>query len=220
MDKKQLKIPTYFLVIIFALILCIIFVFVVQIPFSQKLDTYNRDHESVTAQISKYNDYLNRANEVSTKNAEMKAEYEANSRKLFSNANMSPDDIRDALTAFNYDLVSLDISEGVVDPKGRSAVAGEPLYLTNVKYKFIGTEDNIRSTLDYLETQSEGAYFVNDISVTVPKSSSGSDEFVKSFSNTLKYEASINMSLYYFNNKVPPVKKTSSAASSNASSKK
>ena len=62
MDKKQLKIPTYFLVIIFALILCIIFVFVVQIPFSQKLDTYNRDHESVTAQISKYNDYLNRAN--------------------------------------------------------------------------------------------------------------------------------------------------------------
>ncbi len=220
MDKKQLKIPTYFLVIIFALILCIIFVFVVQIPFSQKLDTYNRDHESVTAQISKYNDYLNRANEVSTKNAEMKAEYEANSRKLFSNANMSPDDIRDALAAFNYDLISIDVSEGVVDPNGRSAVAGEPLYLTNVKYKFIGTEDNIRSTLDYLETQSEGAYFVNDISVTVPKSSSGSDEFVKSFSNTLKYEASINMSLYYFNNKVPPVKKTSSAASSNASSKK
>ena len=220
MDKKQLKIPTYFLVIIFALILCIIFVFVVQIPFSQKLDTYNRDHESVTAQISKYNDYLNRANEVSTKNAEMKAEYEANSRKLFSNANMSPDDIRDALAAFNYDLISIDVSEGVVDPNGRSAVAGEPLYLTNVKYKFIGAEDNIRSTLDYLETQSEGAYFVNDISVTVPKSSSGSDEFVKSFSNTLKYEASINMSLYYFNNKVPPVKKTSSAASSNASSKK
>ena len=119
MDKKQLKIPTYFLVIITVLVLSIIFIFVVQVPFSQKLDTYNRDHASVTSQISKYNDYLNRANEVSTKNAEMKAEYEANSRKLFSNANMSPDDIRDALTTFNYELVSLDISEGVVDPKGR-----------------------------------------------------------------------------------------------------
>ncbi len=214
MDKKQLKIPTYFLVIIAVLILSIIFIFVVQVPFSQKLDTYNRDHASVTSQISKYNDYLNRANEVSTKNAEMKAEYEANSRKLFSNANMSPDDIRDALTTFNYELVSLDISEGVVDPKGRSAVAGEPLYLTNVKYKFVGTEDNIRSTLDYLETQSEGAYFINDMSITLPKAAGSNDETVKTFNPTLKYEATLNMSLYYFNNKVAPVKKASSSSAS------
>lgn len=214
MDKKQLKIPTYFLVIIAVLILSIIFIFVVQVPFSQKLDTYNRDHASVTSQISKYNDYLNRANEVSTKNAEMKAEYEANSRKLFSNANMSPDDIRDALTTFNYELVSLDISEGVVDPKGRSAVAGEPLYLTNVKYKFVGTEDNIRSTLDYLETQSEGAYFINDMSITLPKAAGSNDETIKTFNPTLKYEANINMSLYYFNNKVAPVKKASSSSAS------
>jgi len=214
MDKKQLKIPTYFLVIIAVLILSIIFIFVVQVPFSQKLDTYNRDHASVTSQISKYNDYLNRANEVSTKNAEMKAEYEANSRKLFSNANMSPDDIRDALTTFNYELVSLDISEGVVDPKGRSAVAGEPLYLTNVKYRFVGTEDNIRSTLDYLETQSEGAYFINDMSITLPKAAGSNDETVKTFNPTLKYEANINMSLYYFNNKVAPVKKASSSSAS------
>ena len=214
MDKKQLKIPTYFLVIIAVLILSIIFIFVVQVPFSQKLDTYNRDHASVTSQISKYNDYLNRANEVSTKNAEMKAEYEANSRKLFSNANMSPDDIRDALTTFNYELVSLDISEGVVDPKGRSAVAGEPLYLTNVKYRFVGTEDNIRSTLDYLETQSEGAYFINDMSITLPKAAGSNDETVKTFNPSLKYEANINMSLYYFNNKVAPVKKASSSSAS------
>ena len=214
MDKKQLKIPTYFLVIIAVLILSIIFIFVVQVPFSQKLDTYNRDHASVTSQISKYNDYLNRANEVSTKNAEMKAEYEANSRKLFSNANMSPDDIRDALTTFNYELVSLDISEGVVDPKGRSAVAGEPLYLTNVKYKFVGTEDNIRSTLDYLETQSEGAYFINDMSITLPKAAGSNDETIKTFNPTLKYEATLNMSLYYFNNKVAPVKKASSSSAS------
>jgi len=214
MDKKQLKIPTYFLVIIAVLILSIIFIFVVQVPFSQKLDTYNRDHASVTSQISKYNDYLNRANEVSTKNAEMKAEYEANSRKLFSNANMSPDDIRDALTTFNYELVSLDISEGVVDPKGRSAVAGEPLYLTNVKYRFVGTEDNIRSTLDYLETQSEGAYFINDMSITIPKAAGSNDETVKTFNPTLKYEATLNMSLYYFNNKVAPVKKASSSSAS------
>ncbi|MBQ1659010.1 MAG: hypothetical protein II059_04115 [Clostridia bacterium] len=214
MDKKQLKIPTYFLVIIAVLILSIIFIFVVQVPFSQKLDTYNRDHASATSQISKYNDYLNRANEVSTKNAEMKAEYEANSRKLFSNANMSPDDIRDALTTFNYELVSLDISEGVVDPKGRSAVAGEPLYLTNVKYRFVGTEDNIRSTLDYLETQSEGAYFINDMSITLPKAAGSNDETVKTFNPTLKYEANINMSLYYFNNKVAPVKKASSSSAS------
>lgn len=214
MDKKQLKIPTYFLVIIAVLILSIIFIFVVQVPFSQKLDTYNRDHASVTSQISKYNDYLNRANEVSTKNAEMKAEYEANSRKLFSNANMSPDDIRDALTTFNYELVSLDISEGVVDPKGRSAVAGEPLYLTNVKYRFVGTEDNIRSTLDYLETQSEGAYFINDMSITLPKAAGSNDETVKTFNPTLKYEATLNMSLYYFNNKVAPVKKASSSSAS------
>ena len=207
MDKKQLKIPTYFLVIIAVLILSIIFIFVVQVPFSQKLDTYNRDHASVTSQISKYNDYLNRANEVSTK-------YEANSRKLFSNANMSPDDIRDALTTFNYELVSLDISEGVVDPKGRSAVAGEPLYLTNVKYRFVGTEDNIRSTLDYLETQSEGAYFINDMSITLPKAAGSNDETIKTFNPTLKYEANINMSLYYFNNKVAPVKKASSSSAS------
>lgn len=214
MDKKQINIPKYLWVIIAILLICIIFIFTVQIRFAQEQPKYVRDHESATSQINMYNDYLARASEVSTKNETLKKQYEANSRKLFANAAMSPDDIKEALERFDYEMVSLTINTGVVDTSGRTAVAGEPLYSTSVKYKFIGTEDNIRSTLDYLETQSEGAYFINDIEIGLPMTA---DTSAPTTGTNVEYEVTLNMNLYYFNDTVAPVKPSSSSASSKKS---
>ena len=213
MDKKQLKIPTYLLVIIAILIICIIFIFAVQIPFAQKVSGYDKDHESAAKQISKYNDYLNRASEVSSKNDEMKKEYEANSRKLFTNAKMSPDDIRTSLERYNTVIKHLSINEGVADPAGKAAVGGEPLYSTAVNYRFIGTIDKVKATLDFLEYMTDGGYFVHSIKVAVPKTTTATESVVTSSSNNT-YEVTLTMNLYYFNNTVAPIVRSSSSSES------
>lgn len=211
MNNKQINIPKFLWIIIAILLICIIFIFTVQIRFAQEQPVYARAHESAVSQINLYNDYLARASEVSTKNETMKKQYESNSRKLFANGTMTTDDIDEALDRFGYEILALNIKQGVVDPSGRTAVGGQPLYSTSVVYKFIGTEDNIRSTLDYLETQSEGAYFINDIEIGLPMTQDGST--ATAGANT-EYEVTLKMNLYYFNDTVPPVKASSSSASS------
>ena len=150
MDKKQqINIPKYIWVIAGVLVICIIFLIVVQVPFSQKLGKYNSDHQSATAEISMYNDYLARAKEVSNSIVSMKAEYEKESDKLFVNGTKTADDIRDMLINLNYDPTSLNVQKGVVDDQGRASSAGDPLHKTIATFTFVSTEEEIVKKLKY-----------------------------------------------------------------------
>ncbi len=165
-NKKQFKVPGFLLAIIAILVVCIIFIFVVQVPFSQNYDKYQEDHASAVSQISLYNDYLSRADEVQKSIDKMKSEYELKSANLFANATTSPDDIRKVLTRLNYDILALSINTGVPDAQGRTTVAGGLLYSTSVNYKFVCTEENISQTLNYLELEADSAYYIDSISIT------------------------------------------------------
>ena len=165
-NKKQFKVPGFLLAIIAILVVCIIFIFVVQVPFSQNYDKYQEDHASAVSQISVYNDYLARADEVQSKIDELRTEYEQKSVNLYANATTSPDDIRAMLRSFNYDILALSINTGVPDDQGRTTVAGGLLYSTSVNYKFVCTEENISQTLNYLELEADSAYYIDSINVT------------------------------------------------------
>ena len=219
MDKKQLKIPKFIWVIAAIVVIAIIFLFAVQLQFGPKIDTYNKDHASATSQISVYNDYLERASQVQSDIDEMKKKYEAQNTKLFSNATKSPNDFRIGLDKFHYDIYGVSIANSVADSQGRATVAGAPLYSTKITFKFVGTEDIIRSTLDYLELQADGAYYINDITLSPPVvKGDDADTSVVAGSAGAEYEATIGMSLYYFDMNAPK-KVTKSKASTSTSSK-
>jgi len=202
-SKQQLTIPGFVWAIAVIIILCIVFLFLVQSPFSKKIDKYNADHESAVSQIALYEDYLARATEVEAKIAQMKEEYNEESKKLFVNATQTPADIREMVNKLDLIPTNVAVTEGVTDSAGRKSSTGDPLYVTKVTIRFDGTEADLLSTLDYFELESDGSYYVETLSVT-PIDDSTQTGVSKAQSNT-KFSISLTLSLYFFPPKVEEV---------------
>lgn len=202
MDKKQsLKIPKFVWGILLIVLICIVFLVVVQIPFSQKIDKYNSDHASADSQISMYKDYLSRASEVQESINKMKAECEAKSAALTINADKTADDIRDMLKDLDYDLSSLSINERTPDSEGRVSATGDPLYVTSISFSFTTTEKKLIETLKYFESESDGSYFVSRISVSErfnddQQAAQGSNQNANSADKV--YVTTLEIQLYFF----------------------
>ena len=72
--KQQFKIPGFVIAIAVILLVALLFLIFGFMKFTGQIDTYNRDHASATAEINKYQDYLNRSTQVEEDIARMKAE--------------------------------------------------------------------------------------------------------------------------------------------------
>jgi len=198
-SKKQFKVPGFIIAIAIIIVLAIIFLITVQVRFMQNYDDYQTKHESATSKINYYNSYLARASDIEASIAEMIEEYQTKNPILYSNATTSPKEIRTMLKNLKYDIDSLSISTGVLDELGRSTVEGGRLYYTSINFKFSGTRDDLKKTLDYLELKASGAYYINSISIE-PVTEDGTEEtsaVVKSGQNA-DYDFNIQMGLYYF----------------------
>lgn len=210
MDKKQqISVPKYIWVIAAILVACIIFLIFVQTPFSQKFSGYETAHASATSQINQYNEYLAKADEVQASIDKMKKQYEEESEKLFVNVTKSSDDIRTMLQKLGYDLSTLSVQKGVPDAQGRASSTGDPLYSTVITYSFKVTRQKAIETLKYFESESNGAYYISNLSLTLV----GDDE--KTAKSEDMYNVSLVMNLYYFN---PDAKVATPSAASGASS--
>lgn len=211
MDKKQqIKIPTYIWIIAAILVVCIIFLIFVQVPFSQKYPTYEKNHASAVAEISKYNDYIQRADEVQASIDSMKKQYEEESDQLYVNAKKTAKDIRDMLKKLDYDLSTLSVTEGVIDPQGRASSTGDPLYTTTINFTFTASYQKMLDTFEYFETESDGSYYISSMSIGGVEDEDGKQKDVAVTSRD--YEVSLTMNLYYFNpNAELPVTKSSAA---------
>ncbi len=201
-SKQQITIPGFVWAIAVIIVLCIVFIFVVQAPFSKKIDKYNADHESAQSKIAMFEDYLARAAEVEAKIEEMKEKYNEESKKLFVNATQTPDDIRKMVNQLSITPNSVSVSEGVTDSQGRTSSTGDPLYVTSVVLNFVGTEADLLSTLDYFELESDGSYYVESLNVI--EYAQGTTAASK-VSSEKKYSISLILSLYFFPPKVDEV---------------
>lgn len=206
-SKQQITIPGFVWAIAVIIVLCIVFIFVVQAPFSKKIDKYNADHESAQSKIAMFEDYLARAEEVEAKIEQMKEQYNEESKKLFVNATQTPADIRTMVNQLNIKPNSVSVSEGSVDGQGRSSSTGDPLYVTRVAINFVGSEADLLSTLDYFELESDGSYYVENLNVTEVESTTGGKN-VSVVSSDKQYNISLSLSLYYFPPKIDEVSTT------------
>ena len=195
-SKQQLVIPGFVWAIAVIIILCIVFMFLVQAPFSEKIDKYNADHASAQSQIALFEDYLARADEVEAKIAKMKEEYNEESKKLHVNATEFPNDVRNMVNQLNIQLDSVSSSEGSTDSAGRVSSTGDPLYVSTISLAFSGTEADLPSALDYFEIESDGSYYVESLTVTEITGSSA----VKS--TEPRFNIGLSLSLYFFPPKV------------------
>ena len=217
MDKKkqQLTIPKFAWVLAAILVICIIFLIAFQLPFSKKIDTYNKDHKSATEQINLYKDYLDRADSVKADIDRMKSECSTKGESLYINASKTADDIRDMLKDIDYDLSSLSVTEGVPDSEGRVSATGDPLYATSISFSFTTTEPKLIETLKYFETTSDGAYKIKSLSLVnnveadqgiidvessgdVSKEAPESQTASKAAPAEDLYKAEMSIMLYYF----------------------
>lgn len=195
--KPQINIPKYIWIIAAILAVCLIFLIFVQVPFSNKLPAYNAAHTSAVAQISQYNDYLARADEVQKNIDAMKKLYEKESNKLFINATKTSDDIRAMLKKLDYDLSTLSVQKGVADAAGRSSSTGDPLYSTVINFSFTATKQKMLETFKYFESESNGSYYISQLSISKGSQDNNGQESVKATEES--YVVNLTMNLYYFN---------------------
>ncbi|MGN0537176.1 MAG: hypothetical protein ACI4M3_04300 [Acutalibacteraceae bacterium] len=215
MDKKQLKIPGYIWGIAFVLVLCIIYLIVVQIPFMQAKPGLDAEHASAQSQIAIYEEYTNNASTYQAKINKMMAEYQEKSAILFINATKTRDEIYTMIDNFKYQPSSISVSEGQLDSQGRTSSSGEPLYTTTVVLTMQISSSMLLETLDYYEgnlgdKSAEGSYYIS--SVSLRQVTEGEDaKIVKD-----QYTVTIQMDLFYFDpqaaNSVVSMESTSSAA--------
>ena len=203
-NKKQLKISGFIIAIAVILVMSIIFLIAVQVPFIQNYDGYQDNHASATS-----NSYLDNSATVESNIASMMEEYQKKNPILYSNATKTPNEIRSILKNLKFEITALSISTGNEDALGRTTVEGGRLFSTSINFRFSGTKEDLKKSLDYLELKADGAYYINGIdaepyiaSNSAAGTTSGEDNSVTSVatttSKTAKYDYTVSMSLYYF----------------------
>ncbi|MFR7819220.1 hypothetical protein [Candidatus Pseudoruminococcus sp.] len=224
MESKN-SFPKYIIVIALIVVVALIFFFLVQLPFMSKQPELEKQHQADASQLKIYQDaYADREN-LAARVSSMKAQYEKDSKDLFINATKSPQDIMDMINASKVMPTTYSVSEQTIDSKGRQSSSGEPLYSTNISIVFNSLDETqIGTVLDYFEAQSEGAYYIGNVSLSAlakedkptaaedvdnsedsksnKDESSESNDKVNGDLNTLyfsgKYQVSITLMLYYF----------------------
>lgn len=225
-NKQQVTIPKFIWALAGILVVCIIFLIAVQVPFSQKINTYNADHASAESQISEYEYYLKNAETITAEVVKIEKECSEKNAKLSVAPEKTIDDIRDLIAKHNLSLQALTITEGVPDKQGGVSASGDPLYVSTIKYNFIDTQQKIIEALRYFENESKGAYILSAINIeeellddTV---TSGEDSSKVSAPSAQKlFDTTFTIKLYYFDltkNAGASAAKSSSSSSS-ASSK-
>lgn len=236
--------PKYIFAVIAIILVAILFFFIVQMPFMQKQPELEKQHQADASQLKIYQDaYADREN-LAARVSSMKAQYEKDSEDLFINATKSPQDIMDMINASKVQPTTYSVSEQTVDSKGRTSSSGEPLYSTNISIVFESIDETqIATVLDYFEAQSEGAYYIDNISISAEtkkdnqmtvdeaeesekaeskEESSKSNNTTKGDLNSLyftgRYQVSVTLMLYYFlpTDQTPDALKQAAQDASNA----
>lgn len=204
MDKKQqVALPKFIWALAAILVICIIFLVAVQIPFAQKIETYNSDHAAAESQVSEYEYYLKNVDTIKAAVDQMEAEASEKNAKLTVDPNKTVDDIRDLLAKHQMDLTTLSITDGVADQQGGVSASGDPLYVSTLKYNFVSTQQKIVETLGYFEKESQGAYIISGISIEEEELdktvTSGEDSSkVSAPSAQQLFNTTLTIKLYYF----------------------
>ena len=213
-NKKQLKISGFIIAIAVILVMSIVFLIAVQVPFLQQKDGFEKKHASATSKINYYNSYLSNASAIESNIASMIEEYQTKNPILYDNATKTPNEIRTVLEKMKYELTSLSIATGVADSQGRKTVEGGKLMYTSVNFRFSGTKDDLKKSLDYLEMDADGTYYIISVAAdpTIESGSTTTTSTKGVAGSGIKYDFTIQMALYYFE-KVEIVTTTSSTAS-------
>ena len=215
-NKKQLKISGFIIAIAVILVLSIVFLIAVQVPFLQQKDGFEKKHASATSKINYYNSYLSNASAIESNIASMIEEYQTKNPILYDNATKTPNEIRTVLEKMKYQLTSLSSSTGVADSQGRKTVEGGKLMYTSVVFRFSGTKDDLKKSLDYLEMDADGTYYIISVAAdpTIESGSTTTTSTKGVAGSGIKYDFTIQMALYYFEKvEIATTSSTASAAS-------
>lgn len=185
------KTPKVFFVVVGLLVVFFVCLFVFFIPTINDIPTYNADHDDIEASVAYYQDVLDNKKTFEQRIENMQKEYE-NNQSIYVDVNSSVKDLQDVFAGTGIKLIELQRSEGFQDTQNRISKAGYPLYYTNLSFSYNGTENTAKKIMRYMEKESNGCYFINQLTMTPIEGSS------------TEYLTNFVVTLYYFNASATP----------------
>lgn len=182
--KKQ-NIPNSVLICVVLLVLFVVLTNVLFIPALSRIDQYNANHDAAVAEVSKYEDTLTNQAKIDEEIKKLTEKYNEEQSLLYVDSKSSIEDLQRIFNQLKITMTSLSRGDGVQDPQGRTSTTGIPLYTTSLEFSFRESLEKTQSLIHYLEQESKGCYFINNISMTP-------------IEKTATYDTRLSVTLYYF----------------------
>lgn len=182
--KKQ-NIPNSVLICVVLLVLFLVLANFLFFPALSRIDQYNANHDAAVAEVAKYEDTLTNQAKIDEEIKKLTEKYNEEQSLLYVDSKSSIEDLQRIFNQLKITMTSLSRGEGVQDPQGRTSTTGIPLYTTTLEFSFNEPIEKTQSLIHYLEQESKGCYFINNINMAPDK-------------KTANYDTKFSVTLYYF----------------------
>ncbi len=199
---KSAGVPKSFVFFVVLTAAFFVLLFALFIPTFSKMPEYNKKHTEITADIAEFEDVIANQKSVEAKITELQNTYSTTQSELYVDAKSSIEDLQAIFLELDIEMTSLSRDSGVKDTLGRTSKSGFPLYTTALNFTYQGDLDTTKKLIHYLEQDSKGCYFINNLNI-VPLEGSDSE-----------YSVRFDVTLYYFDSTKIVVQPTTSAAKS------
>ena len=192
MDLDLKKLPKFAYVVAIVLFVAILYWIFIGRSLIENAPIMMKEHEDNVALINKYDNVLSQEKVIEDEIKKNTQEYEKKQKELFIDLDSCSKEIEKYCKDKNIKLKNYSISEPQVDKKGRVSSAGYPVYTVNINLSYSDTYDKTLEFIKYVEKASKGCYNVKNVT------------FTESKDNKNQGDASISMTLYYYDTTAAP----------------
>ncbi len=181
---KNLKVSGIMLYLLGLVLVLLLYFYLIFLPMSARVAQLNLQHEQNTAKLQLYQKELLQADQLNESINTLQAELDKLKSTTSISGKNAADDLGKAMNDTGVVPIQLQIGNETVD-KSKTSGTGEPVCSVPISLQVNCSQEQLQQLLDYFETKSQGAYYVNSVNyaggqVTAP--------------------ADLSLTLYYFGN--------------------
>ena len=181
------KIPKFLYLLLGTVVALILFMIFVGRPLSQNAAQMQEDHRIAQDTIRDYDNALSMEKTIEDEIKKNQDEFALKEKELFVDLDTCSKEIEDYCSKQDIILTNYSIAEPTQDQLNRVSTGGYPVYTVNIDLSYVDTYEKTMSLLKYLETASNGCYYIKSCTLTQGEGAKNTDEFNTSMSITLYY---------------------------------
>lgn len=202
-EKKGNKVPGAAIAIIAVIIAVTVFVPTVYMPYKNKKPEYDKVHQEALDTLAYWEQSIENRPAIDKDIDELEKEWDKFQKEMFVDAGSTLKDLQKEFDERKFHYTSFDIGPEQEDGSGKVSFTGAPLYNVVINIHAYSDEDTLLSALKYLEEESIGCYYVKSLNAnTFGEEKTVDSEYTAKVGDL---DISMEVYLYYFNQKVTPV---------------